>query len=151
MVNYLQYTYYPVSQEVNRTTKFCQLMEYSMINIFSKIHTQNLVNILFPGSFLKSQNWAYYWINSLKFLYSLFLLYDKVKDYQNISKLSSWPRVFTSYWLNNKKSSWTSLSTCIIFTLHSIDWPNFIVCLSLLLEILGNMCIVITFFPSLCR
>ena len=32
--------------------------------------------------------------------------------------------------------------------LHSINWPNFIVLLSLLLEILGNMCITIICKPG---
>ena len=39
---------------------------------------------------------------------------------------------------------------CMIFFLMlcSINWPNFIVWLSLLLQILGNMCIAIVCFPS---
>ena len=32
--------------------------------------------------------------------------------------------------------------------LHSINWSNFIVCLTLLLEILGNMCIEIVYSPG---
>ena len=32
--------------------------------------------------------------------------------------------------------------------LYSINWPNFIVWLPLLLEILGNMCIAIVYFPG---
>ena len=32
--------------------------------------------------------------------------------------------------------------------LYSINWPNFIVCLPLLLEILGNVCIVIICCPA---
>ena len=32
--------------------------------------------------------------------------------------------------------------------LYSIKWSNFIVWLSLLLEILGNMCIAIAYFPD---
>ena len=34
-----------------------------------------------------------------------------------------------------------------IHMLYSINWPNFIVCLSLLLEILSYMCITIVYFP----
>ena len=40
--------------------------------------TQNVVEKLFPDSFLKTQNWAYLWISSLKF-YSLFLLHAKLR------------------------------------------------------------------------
>ena len=35
----------------------------------------------------------------------------------------------------------------IFLMLHSINWPNFIVWLPLLLDILGNMCIVMVRFP----
>ena len=36
----------------------------------------------------------------------------------------------------------------IFLILYSINWPNFTVLLSLLLEILGNMCIAIVCFPG---
>ena len=36
----------------------------------------------------------------------------------------------------------------MVLMLYSINWPNFIVWLPLLLEILGNMCIAIVYFPS---
>ena len=52
------------------------------------------------------------------------------------------------------KESWTSFTIfCIWFfqekflMLHSIDWPNFTVCLPSLLAILDNMCIVIICCP----
>ena len=35
----------------------------------------------------------------------------------------------------------------IFITLYFINWPNFVVWLLLLLEILGNMCIVFIFCP----
>ena len=35
--------------------------------MFLKNHTQNVIEILFPDPFLKSQNLAYIWINILKF------------------------------------------------------------------------------------
>ena len=40
----------------NQTMKFDQLIEYDIRNIFLKNHTQNVVEKLFPGPFLKSQN-----------------------------------------------------------------------------------------------
>ena len=47
---------------------FGQLIERNMRNIFFlKNHTQNAMEILFPGPFLKNQNLAYLWINILKF------------------------------------------------------------------------------------
>ena len=36
----------------------------------------------------------------------------------------------------------------LFLMLHSINWPNFIFWLSLLLEILDNMCIAIIFYPG---
>ena len=36
----------------------------------------------------------------------------------------------------------------MILMLHSIYWPNFIVCLPFFLEILGNMCITIVCWPG---
>ena len=39
-------------------------------------------------------------------------------------------------------------STEIFLMLYSINWPKLIICLPLLLEILGNMCIVIVYYPG---
>ena len=51
--------------------KFGQLIEYIQHEEdFSrkiKNHTQNVVEKLFPDPFLRIQNWAYLWVNSLKF------------------------------------------------------------------------------------
>ena len=48
----------------NQAMKFGQ---YNMRNIFLENHSQNVVEKLFPDPYLKNQNWAYLWINSLKF------------------------------------------------------------------------------------
>ena len=50
-----------------QTLKFGQLIEYNMRNIFIEKHTQNVVEKLFRDPFLKNHNWAYLWINRLKF------------------------------------------------------------------------------------
>ena len=47
--------------------KFGQLIEYNMSKIFLKNHTQNVLEKLFPDPYLKNQNGAYLWINSVKF------------------------------------------------------------------------------------
>ena len=44
--------------------KFGQFIEYNMI-FFLKNHTRNIVEKLVLNRFLKYQNWAYIWINSL--------------------------------------------------------------------------------------
>ena len=47
---------------------FGQLVEYDMRNMkFVKNHTQDMMEKLFQVVFLKNQNWAYLWINSVKF------------------------------------------------------------------------------------
>ena len=46
--------------------KFSQLVEYNMQLFLWKNHTQNMVEKLFTDPFLKTQNWAYLCINSLK-------------------------------------------------------------------------------------
>ena len=46
----------------NQTMKFNQLIEHNMRN-----HTQNVLEKLFPDPYLKNQNLACLWINSVKF------------------------------------------------------------------------------------
>ena len=69
-----------------------------------------MIEKLFPEPFLKNQNWAYLWINILKFdiFYSYFC---QVDDYRRWLKLSCRPLAFTSNkaFLKNKKRSGTSL------------------------------------------
>ena len=47
--------------------KLSQVKEITQETFFLKNHTQNVVEKLFSDPFLKYQNWAYLWINSLKF------------------------------------------------------------------------------------
>ena len=58
--------------------KFGQLIENNMRNIFFENILQNMMEKLSSDPFLKTRNWAYLWINSLKF-YSLFLFYAKLR------------------------------------------------------------------------
>ena len=77
---------------------------------FLKIHTQNVLETLFPGPFLNNQYWAYLWINSLKF-YTVCFFICQVEGYRNILKLSCKTLAFASYivFLKNKMRSGTSL------------------------------------------
>ena len=59
--------------------EFGQLVEYNIRNILLKNHTQNVVEKLFLDPFLKIRNWVYLWINSLKVLHSMFLLYANLR------------------------------------------------------------------------
>ena len=67
----------------NQITKFGQLIDIIWEKFFLKNHTQNVVAKLYPDFFLKYQNWAYLWNNSLKLG-----IVCQVQDYQNILKLS---------------------------------------------------------------
>ena len=51
----------------NKTVKFGQLIEYNKRNIFLEKYMQNVVEKLVPDPFLKNENCAYLWINSLNF------------------------------------------------------------------------------------
>ena len=74
----------------NQARKFVQLREYNMRNIILEKSYTNVVDKLLPHPFLKNQNWAYLWINSLKFDIVCFLVFFvcHVEDYRNILKLS---------------------------------------------------------------
>ena len=71
---------------------------------------RNYSQILFPDPFLKSQNCAYFLINSLSFIQFVFIVCQD-DGYRNIFKLSRRPLAFTSYktFLKNKTRSGTSL------------------------------------------
>ena len=47
--------------------KFGQLIGYNMRSISVKNHAQNVLEKLFSDPYLKNQNLAYLWIDSVKF------------------------------------------------------------------------------------
>ena len=51
----------------NQTMKFDQLLEYNMRNIFAKKSYTKYAGEIIPRPLSKNQNWAYLWINSVKF------------------------------------------------------------------------------------
>ena len=109
--------------------------------LFHKVFHKGLVKItmkkffffyFYWGLFLKSQNWAYLWVISL-----IRLLIQRYAQFQLFRKGpgNSFSIIF-----------WVYFSRKMFLTLYSIHWPNFIVLLPLLLEILGDMCIAIVSF-----
>ena len=87
-----------------------------------------------------------------------FYWYVQVKVHQNISKLryNLLLLTYTKFFLKEIKWVWNLflyLIFCMLFeekvfpTLYSINWRNFIAWLSLLLEILRNMCIITIYCP----
>ena len=131
----------------NQTMKFGQLIECIMKNKITENHIQNVVEKLVPDPFLKNENWAYLWINWLNFQIVFFycvpswglsiymetrlhtLHLTTVKLFQKLKRglgLASLPFFLHNLWRK------IFLLTCFI------NWPS----LSLLREILCNMCIV---------
>ena len=113
-----------------------------------------MVEKLFPDFFLKNQNWEYFWANSLKFYTVCFyqipswvllkcvttkLPEPKIKPFQKTKiglELISLPHFLHDFWRK------------IFLLLYYITLPNLIARLLLLLEILGNMYIVIVCWPG---
>ena len=94
--------------------------------VFLKNYTQNPVEKLVLDPFLKNRNWAYTWINSLKCFFFVFLklrcwlLFEKTN---RGLELVSLPQFLLDNWRK------------VFLTLNFINWPNFIACLPLFLEI----------------
>ena len=136
----------------NQAMKSGQLIECNMRNIFLERSYTNVIEKLFPGLFLKNQNWAYLWINILKFHIFCFNCLPSW-GLSKVIELSYKPFAFTSYkvFLKNKESSGNSLPALFsvwflkenISVVYSITWPNLNVWLPLPRGIMGNMCIVI--------
>ena len=124
----LQYTYLPISDPA---MKFGQLIEYNWEKIFLKNHTQNVIEKLFPGPFLKNKSWTYLWINILKFYIFCFSCLPSFFKKQRCLELMSLPHFLHDFWRK------------IFLLLYYSTWPNLNVWLPLLCEILGNMCFVI--------
>ena len=93
-----------------------------------------------------------------KVLYSLFLLYAKLRDnelYQNqaaerllLPHIKFFQKTKTGLQLVSLSHFLHYLWRKTFFLLYSINWPIFIFWLSLLRQILGKMCIVIFYLPG---
>ena len=115
---------------------------------FSKNHSQNGVEKLFPDLFLKNQNQGYLWINSDKFS-TVYMPNWGLSKYIEIKLQSICYYLKWSLWKKTQEeicNQSSSLIFCMIFEkmlllLCYINWPNFIAWLPVLCEILNNMCI----------
>ena len=135
----------------SQTKKFILLIEYKMRKIFLEKSS--------PNSFCNNQNWACRWINILK-CYK-FCCYDMSKSSSKCPSVQVLTTCFYLTWcfffFKKKEKGGLGLASLshflhdfwrkIFFTLYAIRWLNLIAWLPLLLEILGNMCIIITCFP----
>ena len=109
---------------------------------------------LFHDSFLKNWNWAYLSINSLKFykVYFYCISIWGLSKYSEIKVQTTCLYLIQSFIKKIRRD--LKLIFCLIFwrkfilLLYSINWPNSIVWLPLLREILGNMCIAVVSYPG---
>ena len=86
----------------NQIMKCSQLIEYNMRNIFlEKSYAK-----VFPDSFLKIQNWAYLWINNLKFCTVCFYCIScwGLSKYIETMLQITWLYLIKSFFKNNKRS-----------------------------------------------
>ena len=63
----------------NQAMKFGQLIKYNKKKNFIEESYRKCGGDTIPDPFLKNQNWAYLWINSLKFYTASLLLYAKLR------------------------------------------------------------------------
>ena len=133
--------------------KFGQLIEYPKRNMFLlKLsrkwgrETSSTPTFVFLKTFILGKSkWSTAWFHYI--LIALKLAYNR----NNLSKtLHYWSRDMINFDILDKGLRVVSpahivydFSTKIFLILYSINRPNFIVWLHLLLEILGNMCIVV--------
>ena len=136
----------------SQTMKFDQLIEYNVRNIFLEKSYINWGGKTSPRPFSKKLKLSISLDQQPKVLYSLFILYVQVKGYQNTLKPTCRPLAFTScnaFAKNKGSPKLVSLPYYLhvflknISHVYSINWPNFIVWLPWLLEMLDNLCIVI--------
>ena len=79
----------------NQTTKFGQLIEHNKRNIFLEKYFTKWAEVTSPRRFTKKSKSTTSLNQQSKILYSLFLLFGQVEDYQNILKVRCSALAFT--------------------------------------------------------
>ena len=136
----------------NHTTQFDQLTEYNMKDVFLQNSYAKRGRQTSPKIFPRNKNRTYLWISSLK-LYAVCFIRYPIQGLPNILKIKCWSFAFSSCeaFSENKMRSGTSLPASflawffnkIVSLVIFFNWSNFVVWFPLLLEIMGNMKIVI--------
>ena len=138
--------------DLNQAMAFGQLIEYNMKIIFLEKSFTECGEENFTNSFLKNQNGTYLWIgNRLKFYQVYFYWMPSWGLSKNIkTKLQITCFYSNKAYLKTKRRSRISLQPHFLYDfwrkilqLYSSKWPNFIIWLLLLRQILGNISIVI--------
>ena len=138
--------------------KLDQLIEFMMKNIFFEKSCTKSSRETSPRPF--SEKWKYLWINSLKYYticFNCMASWGLSKYVETKMQTTFFHLILNSFFFKKKRglqvvclshfphSFWKE----IFRFLCSINWPNFIVWLLLLCEILDNMSIVIVCKPGL--
>ena len=110
-----------------------------------------------PRPFSGNYNWAYLWINNLKFYTVCFYCMAswRLSKYNKTKLQTTCFYLILSSFLKNKGLELVSLPHFLhhfwrktFLLLCYINWPSFIVWLPSLCEILGNMCIAVVCKPG---
>ena len=134
----------------NQIMKFGHLMEYSIWNVMKYNHIQSLVE-KFPESFLKKSKLSISLDQQSKVLYSLFLLYARLRTIKIYWNWATYHLLLPYMKLFFQSKSGTSLSVSFSasffkkkkkFMLYSITRPNFIAWLPLLRERYWAICVL---------
>ena len=133
--------------------KFSQLIEYPKRNVFlQKLfriwgrETSSRLLFVFPKSFILGKSkWSAAWFHYISIAFKLAYNGNKL-----LKTLHYWSGDMLNFDILDEVQGTVSpvlfvydFSTKMFLVLYSINGPNFIVWLSLLLKILGNMCIAI--------
>ena len=153
----LQYTYWPIAQEVKTIRQWNLVSQWNAKweTFLLKNPAQNAVEKLFPDPFLKTQNWVYVCINRLKkytVCFHCMLIWGLLK-YRKTRPQTTCFYLITYIKLFYKAKSGLELVCLPVSFLHdfwrkifhllySINSPNLIVLLPLIHDILSNVCIV---------
>ena len=108
-----------------------------------------MVEKLVPDPFLKSQNWAYLWINSQKFDAVCFIV-CQVKGYRNILKLSCRPLTFYLIFSFLKKAKRGLELVFLPHSLHSF-WRKYFSCYILwIVQVSSSGCLYFVKYWAIC-
>ena len=112
-------------------------------------------NIYLIESLLKMTKNVFYFILKALFVLEIFKFLSRFFGYKLYKTLDYWSGDMLNLNFPKKSLGLVSpphfaydFSRKLLLMLHSINWPNFIASLPLLLQILGNICVAIVCFPA---
>ena len=137
----------------NQTMKPGQLVEHNLRSLFLEKPYANCVEETVPRPFSKKSKLSISLNQYSEVLFILFLLFGKLRTFESDWNYAADHLLLPHIKLFQKAKRGLDLVLFphflhdfwrkIFLLLYSITWPNFNVCLALLREIFGNMCILI--------